>query len=717
MTKRSYLTLAIAVVAAVLAIVYQDRLPAFDDLKTHLDALLRRVEQNPIWFRLAFFVSYAGIIALSIPVGSIMTLAAGALFGLFEGAMIVSFASSLGALLAFLATRYLFRDNLRQRFETTFRSIDKGIARDGRLYLFSLRTIPVFPFFLVNIAMGLTQIRAWTFYWVSQIGMLPATILFVNAGSRLAEIDNPSGIASPGVLMSFALLGVFPWISKAAFGLYQRRRLYAPFARPKRFDRNVVVIGAGAAGLVSAYIAAAARAKVTLVEAHKMGGDCLNYGCVPSKALIATARLAHKMRHAGRYGLVPAPGAFNFKATMARIREVIAAIAPHDSVERYTELGVDVVAGHARIRDPWTVEIAREDGEHQVLTTRAIIIATGARPFVPPLPGIEESGYVTSDTLWERFSDRDAAPARLVILGGGPIGVELAQAFARLGSLVTVVEMAARLLAREDDEVSAFAQAALEAEGVTVLTGHKALAFEQSGEARSLVVERDGARVELPFDDIICAVGRSARLTGFGLEELGVETDRTVETNGYLQTKFPNILAAGDVAGPFQLTHAAAHQAWYASVNALFGDFYAFKADYRVVPAVTFLDPEIARVGVNEREARDAGLGFQVTRYELAELDRAVADAATRGFVKVLTSPGSDRILGATIVGEHAGELIAEFALAMRHGLGLKKILSTIHAYPTYPEAAKYAAGAWQRAHVPHRLLALVARFHRWRRG
>lgn len=717
MTKRSYLTLAIAVVAAVLAIVYQDRLPAFDDLKTHLDALLRRVEQNPIWFRLAFFVSYAGIIALSIPVGSIMTLAAGALFGLFEGAIIVSFASSLGALLAFLATRYLFRDVLRQRFETTFRSIDKGIERDGKLYLFSLRTIPVFPFFLVNIAMGLTQIRAWTFYWVSQIGMLPATVLFVNAGSRLAEIDNPSGIASPGVLMSFALLGIFPWISKAAFGLYQRRRLYAPFARPKRFDRNVVVIGAGAAGLVSAYIAAAARAKVTLVEAHKMGGDCLNYGCVPSKALIASAKLAHRMRHAGRYGLVPSPRAFNFKATMARIGEVIAAIAPHDSVERYTELGVDVVAGHARIRDPWTVEIARDDGEHQVLTTRAIIIATGARPFVPPLPGIEESGYVTSDTLWERFSDRDAAPARLVILGGGPIGVELAQAFARLGSLVTVVEMAARLLAREDDEVSAFAQAALEAEGVTVLTGHKALAFERSGEAQSLVVERDGVRVELPFDDIICAVGRIARLTGFGLEELGVETDRTVETNGYLQTKFPNILAAGDVAGPFQLTHAAAHQAWYASVNALFGDFYAFKADYRVMPAVTFLDPEIARVGVNEREARDAGLGFQVTRYELAELDRAVADAATRGFVKVLTSPGSDRILGATIVGEHAGELIAEFVLAMRHGLGLKKILSTIHAYPTYPEAAKYAAGAWQRAHVPHRLLALVARFHRWRRG
>ncbi|MDZ4369398.1 MAG: VTT domain-containing protein, partial [Afipia sp.] len=328
MTKRSYLILAIAVVAATFAIVYQDRLPAFDDLKSDLDALLRRVEQSPIGFRLTFFVAYAGIIALSIPAGSIMTLAGGALFGLFEGAVIVSFASSLGALLAFLATRYLVRGILRQRFETTFRSIDKGIERDGRLYLFSLRTIPVFPFFLVNIAMGLTRIRAWTFYWVSQIGMLPATILFVNAGSRLADIDNPSEIASPGVLMSFALLGVFPWVSKAVFGLYQRSRLYAPFARPKRFDRNVVVIGAGAAGLVSAYIAAAARAKVTLVEAHKMGGDCLNYGCVPSKALIASAKLAHRMRHADRYGLIPAPGAFNFRATMARIGEVIAEIAP-----------------------------------------------------------------------------------------------------------------------------------------------------------------------------------------------------------------------------------------------------------------------------------------------------------------------------------------------------------------------------------------------------
>lgn len=717
MTKRSYLILAAAVTVGALAVMFQDRLPTFDDLKTHLDTLLAQVEQRPIGFRMAFFVAYLGIAALSLPIASLMTLAAGALFGLVEGTLLASFASGLGALLAFLATRYLFRDGLRRRFAKPFRAIDDGIARDGRLYLFSLRTIPVFPFFLVNIVMGLTRIRAWTFYWVSQLGMFPATLLYVNAGAQLAEIDQPSDIASPGVLASFALLGIFPWLSKVAFSLYRRRALYAPFTRPERFDRNVVVIGAGAAGLVSAYVTAAARAKVTLVEAHKMGGDCLNYGCVPSKALIASAKLAHRIRHAGRYGLVAAPASVDFRATMARIREVIATIEPHDSVARYTQLGVDVVAGHARIRDPWTVEIARTDGEAQVLTTRAIIVATGARPFVPPLPGIAESGYVTSDTLWERFSGRDAAPERLVILGGGPIGVELAQAFSRLGSRVTLVEMGARLLAREDDEGSAFAKATLEAEGITVLTGHEALACEGSGASKALLVERDGVREKLPFDEFICAVGRSARLSGFGLEELGIPTGRTIETNAWLQTKFPNILAAGDVAGPFQLTHAAAHQAWYASVNALFGDLHAFKADYRVMPAVTFLDPEIARVGVNEREARDNGLRFEVTRYDLTELDRAVADAAHRGFVKVLTSEGGDTILGATIVGDHAGEMIAEFALAMRHGLGLKKILSTVHAYPTYPEATKYAAGAWQRAHVPHRLLALVARFHRWRRG
>jgi pyruvate/2-oxoglutarate dehydrogenase complex dihydrolipoamide dehydrogenase (E3) component/uncharacterized membrane protein YdjX (TVP38/TMEM64 family) len=717
MTKRSYLMLATALAVAGLAFVFWDRIPAFEDLKGNLDALLHRADQSPIGFRIVFFVAYAGIVAFSIPAGSVMTLAAGAVFGLWEGALMASFASSLGALLAFLATRYLFRDILRRRFEKPFKVVDEGISRDGRLYLFSLRTIPIFPFFLVNIAMALTRIRAWTFYWVSQLGMLPGTILFVNAGSQLAEIDDPSDILSPGVLASFALLGLFPWLSKTAFSLYRRRALYAPFVRPKRFDRNLVVIGAGAAGLVSAYIAAAVRAKVTLVEAHKMGGDCLNYGCVPSKALLASARLAHGMRQAGSEGLVATPGTVDFKAMMARIREVIATIAPNDSVERYTKLGVDVVAGYARIRDPWTVEIARDDGESQVLTTRAIIVATGARPFVPHLPGIEESGYVTSDTLWERFADRDAAPNRLVILGGGPIGVELAQGFSRLGSRVTVVEMGERLLAREDDEVSEFARATLEAEGVTVLTGHKALAFERSADAKTLLVERDGIRTALPFDDVVCAVGRSARLSGFGLEDLGIPTGKTVETNGSLQTTFPNILAAGDVAGPFQLTHAAAHQAWYASVNALFGDFYAFRADYRVLPAVTFLDPEIARVGVNEREARERGLRFEVTRYELRELDRAVADSATRGFVKVLTSEGRDTILGATIVGNHAGEMIAEFALAMRHGLGLKKILSTIHAYPTYPEAAKYAAGAWQRGHVPHRLLALVGRFHRWRRG
>lgn len=716
MTKRSILAFAILVVVVISVIVYRDRIPAFDDLKTNLDALLARSEQNPVAFRVLFFLAYVAVVGLSIPAGSVMTLASGALFGLIEGAVIASFGSSIGALLVFLATRYLLRDPLRRRFEMSFRRIDEGVARDGPLYLFSLRTVPAFPFFLVNIAMGLTGIGAWTFYWVSQIGMLPATILFVNAGAQIARVSSPSDVASPAVLLSFVALGVVPWLGKVGFAFYAKRKLYAPWVRPKRFDRNVVVIGAGSAGLVSSYVAAMARASVTLVEAQKMGGDCLNYGCVPSKALIATAKLAHRMRNAERYGIAAAAAPLDFRATMARIRGVIEAIAPHDSVERYTALGVDVVAGRARIKDPWTVEIARNDGAIQALTTRSIIVATGARPVVPSIPGIDDSGYLTSDTLWDRLADRDEAPARLLMLGGGPIGVELAQAFSRLGSRVTLVEVGARLLPREDEEVSDFARTTLEADGVSVLTGHRGIAFKRSGEARSLVVEREGMQSEVPFDDVVCAVGRSARLKGFGLEELGIQTNRTIEINDFLQTKFPNILACGDVAGPFQLTHAAAHQAWHAGINALFGDIFSFKADYRVMPAAIFLDPEISRVGLNEREARETRAPYEVTRYELAELDRAIAESAARGFVKVLTSPGSDRILGATIVGEHAGELIAEFALAMRHGIGLKKILSTVHAYPTYSESVRHVAGSWRRARAPAWLQDLVEHFHRWRR-
>jgi pyruvate/2-oxoglutarate dehydrogenase complex dihydrolipoamide dehydrogenase (E3) component/uncharacterized membrane protein YdjX (TVP38/TMEM64 family) len=661
------------------------------------------------------------VTALSLPGAVIMTLAAGALFGLGSGTLLVSFASSIGATLAFLASRYLLRDAIQTRFGDRLKAVNEGMAKDGVLYLFTLRLVPLFPFFLVNLLMGLTPIRTLSYYWISQLGMLAGTLVYVNAGTELAKINSLSGIVSPGLLWSFVLLGIFPLLAKAFLNLLQRRRVYAQWTRPAKFDRNLVVIGAGAAGLVTAYIAAAVKAKVTLVESHKMGGDCLNYGCVPSKALIKSARIANQMRHAEHYGLQAVAPAFSFRQVMARVQAVIGAVAPHDSVERYTALGVEVLQGHASIIDPWTVEVTLNDGQPgarvQRLTTRSIVIAAGAHPFVPPLPGLDEVGYVTSDTLWDEFSKLDAPPARLVVLGGGPIGCELAQSFARLGSQVIQIEMTPRLMLREDEEVSELARQALLRDGVEVRTSHKALRCEKKGLRKFIVVEHEGTEVSIEFDALLCAVGRVARLQGYGLEELGIPIQRTVQVNDYLETLYPNIYAAGDVAGPYQFTHTAAHMAWYAAVNALFGDFKKFKVDYSVVPWATFIEPEVARVGLNEQEAKEKNIAYELTRYGIDDLDRAIADGTAHGFVKVLTVPGKDKILGVTIVGEHAADLLAEFVLAMKHGLGLNKILGTIHTYPTLAEANKYAAGEWKRAHAPQKLLAWVARFHRWRRG
>ena len=671
-------------------------------------------QENALAVIAGFFLVYVLVTGASLPGAAILTLAAGALFGVLWGTVIVSFASTIGATIAFLSSRYVLRDAIEARFGERLKAINAGLERDGAFYLFSLRMIPAFPFFVVNLVMGLTRIRTLTFVWVSQLGMLLGTAAYVNAGTQLARIETTSGLLSPVLIGSFVALGIVPWIAKGIIGALQRRKVYAGFARPKKFDRNLVVIGAGSAGLVSALIAATVKAKVTLVEAHEMGGDCLNTGCVPSKAIIKSAKVASQIRHADRYGLEAREPEVPFKAVMARVLETIKTIEPHDSVERYEGLGVDVVKGYARIIDPWTVEIARNDGGTQRLTTRSIIIASGAEPVVPDIPEIADSGYVTSETLWTTFAQLDEAPRRIAVLGGGPIGCELSQAFARLGSAVTQIEYGERVLSREDDDVSAIARAALEESGVRVLTGHKAVRIE----GRTLIAENGGAEVEVPFDALIVAVGRKARLTGFGLEDIGVDTAKTVVTDEFLTTKFPNIFAAGDVAGPFQFTHTASHQAWYASVNALFGTFRKFKADYRVIPAVTFLDPEVARVGLNEREAAEQGIAVEVTRYDLDDLDRAIAESETKGFVKVLTpAGGKDTVLGVTIVGAHAGELLAEYVLAMKHGIGLNKILGTIHAYPTMVEANKFAAGNWKKAHKPEGLLKWVARYHDWMRG
>ena len=700
---------------------------SFEQLKASQASFDQLYAQQPVSVAAVYFGVYVLATALSIPGAVIITLGGGAVFGLWQGLLLVSFASTLGATLAFLASRFVLREWVEARFGQRLADINAGVDKEGAFYLFTLRLIPVVPFFLINLLMGLTRMRTWTYYWVSQLGMLAGTAVYVNAGTQLAQLDSVRGILSPALLGSFVLLGIFPLLARRGVAAVQKRKVYARWAsvRPKTFDRNLIVIGGGAAGLVSAYIAAAVKAKVTLIEAHKMGGDCLNYGCVPSKALIKSAKLAHQMRHGAKYGLSDTAPSFSFKAVMQRVHDVIKAIEPHDSVARYTGLGVEVLQGYGKLVNPWTVEVTLNDGQVQRLTARSIVIAAGARPMVPPLPGLDDVGYVTSDTLWDEFAKLDDIPKRIVVLGGGPIGCELSQSFARLGAQVTQVEMGERIMVREDEEVSALARDALQADGVQVLTGHKALRCERRGEDKILVAstqgqgqgQGQGQEVEIVFDALVCAVGRVARLQGYGLEDIGVPTHRTVETNEYLQTLYPNIYAAGDVAGPYQFTHTAAHQAWYAAVNALFGDFKSFKVDYRVIPWATFIDPEVARVGLNEQEAQAQGIAYEVTKYGIDDLDRAIADSEAHGFVKVLTVPGKDRILGVTIVGSHAGDLLAEYVLAMKHGLGLNKILGTIHTYPTLAEANKYAAGEWKRAHAPQKLLAWVKKFHGWRRG
>jgi pyruvate/2-oxoglutarate dehydrogenase complex dihydrolipoamide dehydrogenase (E3) component/uncharacterized membrane protein YdjX (TVP38/TMEM64 family) len=677
----------------------------------------------------AFFAIYVAVTALSLPGATIMTLAGGAVFGVVTGTILVSFASSIGATLAFLVSRFLLRHWVQARVGARMKAFDDGVAKEGAFYLFALRLVPLFPFWLINLAMGLTAIRTWTFYWVSQLGMLAGTVVYVYAGTQLGQFR-----ISAGLIFAFVLLGLFPLVAKKVLDALKSRKVYAKWEsqRPAKCDYNVVVIGAGSAGLVCAYIAAATKAKVALIEKHKMGGDCLNTGCVPSKALIRSAKLLSHIARSKEFGIAQASASFDFAEVMERVSRVVKTIEPHDSVERYSGLGVECVAGTAKITSPWTVEVPDTPlspaplpqggegrkppgGKSRVLTTKNIVIAAGARPFVPPIPGLAEVGYLTSDTVW----NLRVQPKRLVVLGGGPIGAELTQAFARLGSQVTQVEMLPRLLIREDPEVSALLQARFEAEGIRVLVNHKAKQFLLENSEKVLIAEHDGRDIRIPFDEVLVAVGRIANTTGYGLEELGIGTTqaRTVETDEYLQTIYPNIFACGDVAGPFQFTHTAAHQAWYAAVNALFGSFRRFKADYRVIPWTTFTEPEVARVGLNEQEAREKNIAHTVTVYGIDELDRAIADEEAYGFVKVLTAPGTDRILGVTIAGEHAGDLLAEYVLAMKHGLGLAKILGTIHTYPTLAEANKYAAGAWKRSTVTQGQWAFLTALQAWRRG
>jgi len=646
----------------------------------HADLVSWR-DADPFQMALVFFLVYVVVTAVSLPGAAVMTLAVGAIFGLFWGTVLVSFASTLGATLAFLIARFVLHDSVQNRFGDRLKPLNQGVEKDGAFYLFGLRLVPIFPFFIINLVMGLTPIRTWTYAWVSQVGMLAGTIVFVNAGTQLARIDSLSGILSPGLLFSFVLLGVFPFIAKKILSVIKARRALEGYEKPTSFDCNIVVIGAGSGGLVASYIAAAVKAKVTLIERHKMGGDCLNTGCVPSKALIRSARFLAHAKRAQEYGFKSMQAEFDFAQVMERVNGVIEKVAPHDSIERYTGLGVDVIEGEARITSPYTVEV---NGD--TLTSKNIVIATGARPFVPPIKGLNQIDYLTSDNLWEIRE----LPKRLLVLGGGPIGCELAQSLSQFGAKVTIVEMMPGLMIREDADVVEAVTTQFVNDGIDVKTGHTAKEFLVEDGQKILIAEQDGGEnVRIEFDQVLVAVGRAANTTDFGLEELGVEISerRTIQVNEFLQTNFPNIYACGDVAGPYQFTHTAGHQAWYAAVNSLFGMFRRFKVDYSVIPFATFTNPEVARVGLNEQEAKQQGIEYEVTSYGLDDLDRAIADGEDHGFVKVLTPPGKDRILGATIVGEHAGELIVEFVSAMRHGFGMNKILGTIHIYPTWSEA------------------------------
>ena len=682
------------------------------DLRQYLSVEFFRglLAEDPRRTALVFFLAYVAVTGLSLPGAAVLTLAAGAIFGLLWGTVIVSFASSIGATLAFLASRYVLRDTVQSRLGEKLAPINRGIEREGAFYLFALRLVPAFPFFVINLVMGLTPIRTWTFYWVSQVGMLAGTIVYVYAGTQLGQFR-----LSFGLLAAFALLGIFPLVAKKVLDAFKARRVFAKWPRPGKYDYNLVAIGAGSAGLVTSYIAAAVKAKVALVERDRMGGDCLNTGCVPSKALIRTAKLLSHARRSKEFGVRGMTPDFDFAEAMQRVHDVVRAIEPHDSVERYTKLGVECIAGEARITTPWTVEVAQAGGGKRTLTTRNIVIAAGARPVVPPIPGLAEADPLTSENLW----DLRELPRRLVVLGGGPIGSELAQCFARLGSRVTQVEMLPRILSREDPEFSELVASRFRSEGIDVLTGHKAKEVRRENGATVVVLEKDGAERQVACDAILCALGRAANTKGYGLEELGIPVtkQKTVEVNEYLQAHYPNIYACGDVAGPYQFTHTAAHTAWYCAVNALFGAFRKFRVDYSVIPWATFTDPEVARVGLNELEAKEKGIAYEVTTYGLDDLDRAIADGEAHGLVKVLTAPGKDRILGATIAGEHAGDLLAEFVMAMRHGIGLNKILGTIHTYPTLAEANKYAAGAWKRSRVTRGQMAFAQAFHEWTRG
>jgi pyruvate/2-oxoglutarate dehydrogenase complex dihydrolipoamide dehydrogenase (E3) component/uncharacterized membrane protein YdjX (TVP38/TMEM64 family) len=682
----------------------------FSELKNRHVEFQNLYQDYPWKIPIAYFFFYVFCTAFSIPGAAILSLGAGAIFGVVYGTILVSFASTLGASIAFLLSRYFFRETIQTKFRQELTSINKGIEQEGGFYLFSLRLIPVFPFFLINLLMGLTTMSVWRFAFVGQIGMLLGTVVYVNAGTQLAHLDGPRDILSLPLIISFIVLGLFPLMTNKAIFFLRSKKVYGKFKKPKTFDYNILVVGAGSAGLVTSYIASAVRAKVGLIEKHRMGGECLNTGCVPSKALIKIAKILKTVNSASKFGLRLLPPEIEFSQMMARVQDVIAKIRPHDSIERYTSLGVDCIQGEAEILSPWEIRV-----NNKILKTKNIVLATGALPIIPDIPGLKDVGYKTSETIW----NLKIKPKILVILGGGPVACEMAQAFGRLGIEVILVNQKKNLLPKEDNDVSDEISKSFLKDGVKILNLHEAVSINRIQERKFILLSGPEGNVEFEFDEILIAIGRIANTKIPGLDKLCLELNEngTFSHNKYLRTKYPNIYVCGDCAGPFQFSHMAAHQAWYASVNALFGSLKLFVVDYRVVPWTTFTDPEVARVGLSESEAKAQGIEYDLTKYGLDELDRAIADDDAYGFVKVLTTKGSDKILGAAVVSAHGSDILAQIVLAMKWGIGMNKILGTIHTYPTFSESVKYTAGLWKKKHSPEIILRLLEKFHTWRRN
>lgn len=473
---------------------------------------------------------------------------------------------------------------------------------------------------------------------------------------------------------------------------------------------NIVVIGAGTAGLITAVIAASLGAKVALIEKHLMGGDCLNVGCVPSKGMIRAARAWSDLKKAGEFGLHIPPGVtYDFGAVMARMRKLRARMSHNDSAHRYKSLGVDVFIGQAHFPGPDTIAVKGEAGNRSLSFVKAAI-CTGARAAAPPIPGLQEAGYLTNETVFSLTE----LPPRLGVIGAGPIGCELAQAFARLGSQVTLIEAMHGILPNEDRDAAHIVQQQLVRDGVTLHCCGKDLTVSQADGKKRLTVESHGQHYAITVDDILAGAGRQPNVEGLGLEAAGVQYDKTgVIVNDRLQTTNPRIFAAGDICSRYKFTHAADAMAQIVIQNALFphplGLGYA-GVDSLVMPWCTFTEPEIAHVGLYEKDANAKGLEVETYTFKLDEVDRAILDGDEEGFARVHIQKGTDKIVGATIVAAHAGDMINEFSVLMRAGLGAKALAATIHPYPTQAEVSKKVINLWRKAHFTQRAKSLLVK-------